>query len=443
MTARVSGFSFAFDAPTDPDFQGVKVYASVYSGFTPSESNQVLNTAQPNRQTVRGTVQTSIQGLTHYLRFVPYDVFGDGTMSEELEVTPKVQPRGTGTIGQDEASGMIALFESISADDAFAPYTGTFSNATHVFAPNANHIIALATGGSGNFYLSAVDPADLSVDKVVDSGLNGSSWANLGVYNPRDGYCYFMINETGGSPSDPRIIGVDPKTLSIVSNTGIPGPLALEIRCFNPTDGKILLGATDGGSPGPAITLRTYDPATGTFSSAARLADGSSTISGAVYFPAANRYAVLSEGDAKTYFVTTDLASYSSYAHLSSPSSLRGICLCPVDNRVWVALSAGGSGRMDVLKPDFTLDVTIAAGVVLAAANPLFVAGNGLVIAMKNGDDEVLTFSPVEHTLVSSGVALDNVTQFVDQRIWIPSVQRFASRYRDDASAYRLGTFTI
>jgi len=82
ISARVGGFLFEYDKPTDIDFAGVKVYASTSSGFTPSSANLVADSIEQ-----KISVSGLGENLTYYLRYTPYDLFGDGTTSSESSVT--------------------------------------------------------------------------------------------------------------------------------------------------------------------------------------------------------------------------------------------------------------------------------------------------------------------------------------------------------------------
>jgi predicted phage tail protein len=80
--AGIMNFTLAAERPTDPDFAGMKVYASLTSGFTPSGVSLVYS--GPDTSTTMQALGTGV----HYFRLVPFDVFGDGTSTSQLSATP-------------------------------------------------------------------------------------------------------------------------------------------------------------------------------------------------------------------------------------------------------------------------------------------------------------------------------------------------------------------
>ena len=98
--------------PNDLDFEGVEVWMSDVSGFTPSDLTRVYDGAN-----TRITIQTDAFGLPlsvkpYYIRIRAYDTFGktDGIMSAEYEGTPVSASLGLGPgeiVGTQISSGAI------------------------------------------------------------------------------------------------------------------------------------------------------------------------------------------------------------------------------------------------------------------------------------------------------------------------------------------------
>lgn len=82
ITAGITTARFGYTPPSDPDFAGVKLYLSTESGFTPSAATLIHQ--GPDASVV---IEGLTKATTYYLRFVPYDAFGDGSTSSEYSFT--------------------------------------------------------------------------------------------------------------------------------------------------------------------------------------------------------------------------------------------------------------------------------------------------------------------------------------------------------------------
>lgn len=74
----------AFDMPNDLDLAGVKTYLSKTSGFVPSNATLVYSGLSSSM-----ALNALDQNTRYYVRFVAYDVFGDGAVSNEYTVITK------------------------------------------------------------------------------------------------------------------------------------------------------------------------------------------------------------------------------------------------------------------------------------------------------------------------------------------------------------------
>jgi len=118
LTPAYDGFDVATERPVDPDFAGIKVYASLTSPVQLIAGN--LKYEGPNTS----TYIPQIADGEHYVVVVPYDVFGDGTPSTQAPVTP--DPVSTSIIGiQTDVSDLITTYgttasAAVSAAEAAA-----------------------------------------------------------------------------------------------------------------------------------------------------------------------------------------------------------------------------------------------------------------------------------------------------------------------------------
>jgi hypothetical protein len=383
-TAKRGGFDFSFTQPTDPDYGGIRIYADPTTGFTANASTLVYQGSK-----VAGSAPVAFPGMTYKLKYVPYDVFGDGSTSAELDVeTSTALP--TNELASLGKLGILstALATSGTSLFGFAP-----SNiGTPVFAPvTGNLVLAARHPSTGDLWLASVSPEDHSVAKIVNTGLSASVF--VADYKPV--YCpatasVFMSNQDGGGLYS--IIEVDPVTLSVSWSETVER----QILCYSPVDGLLL--AKDGSS------LRTLTPGTHTWSSAVT-PGGSFSAYAACYVPSADKYFV-SSTDKKVYSFTRALASGSSLAIGGSPQPLgnSGILYCPIDDRAWVlAYDSASYAYFQVITPNLVSDAIVTASKFPDTA--IYCSVNGAVIAVvQTTGYQLMTYNPIQQAEMIAGL---------------------------------------
>jgi len=138
VSARVGGIEFAFTRPTDLDYEGLKIYGSTSTGFTADSSTLLVDTKET---TVLVTGLTA--GALYYYKYVPYDIFGDGSLSSEGSVT---------TLQNSFAGTIDTLTGRENSKDGRTLYAETFASLGY-----GNYTVA----GSVNMTIGSVDSTDL------------------------------------------------------------------------------------------------------------------------------------------------------------------------------------------------------------------------------------------------------------------------------------------
>ncbi len=86
VTPRFSSFSIAFDEPTDPDYEGMRVWVETVTSFTPDDTNLAFD--GPGNPITIDSLTNNIKiesGTTYYIRFAPFDAFGRTDLNQSSE----------------------------------------------------------------------------------------------------------------------------------------------------------------------------------------------------------------------------------------------------------------------------------------------------------------------------------------------------------------------
>lgn len=444
LTGVLGGFSYALTLPSDPDVLGVKVYASLTSGFTPGASTLKSNKRFRHGQGIADDVSGMPPGMTAYVKFVPYDPFGDGTTSSEFSVTADVV-QDDGGLGAGDRDGIVTLKTSKAISTIFGASDYKYDkSAPPVWGPSVQHLLLNGVGVS-SVYLAAINPRGLAVSKTVTLAApftftDGSSQL---VYLPSLDKVYMLLSDVLGV-ADPKIYEINPATLAITNTWTLTGRAAdlLVMGCGSPRDGQLLLLAYGGRK------IYTFDPSTGTLSSAFNLGASAGCYT-AAYFPSFDKFAILSTvaADRSVYFVDRGLTAYTQYTPGGVITPL-ALAYSALGDRLWVYCD---DQNLYLIKRDGTLDTTVASPSALYNGRLMSSKSSGL-LAQYNDDgsglpgDKVLTFSPLTKTVVSAGVSIGNgLVLFWSALCWIPPVDRAAAVYFDSGglAAARLGSFTL
>jgi hypothetical protein len=85
VTASVKGLVFTFPKPTDPDFNGYKLWGSTVNGFTANDSTLLYSGFDTEK--IIGNLTT---GVAFYFKYCAADTFGDGDISTQQTASPGV-----------------------------------------------------------------------------------------------------------------------------------------------------------------------------------------------------------------------------------------------------------------------------------------------------------------------------------------------------------------
>lgn len=175
-SASAGGFEYAFDRPTDTDYAGIRIYVSHQTGFTMNASTLVYQGSKNS-----GSAPVLYPGLTHRLRMVPYDVFGDGAATDEIAVqTLFAAPQGR--LGPLDFVGAVSVINTFTLavgettrGACYCPLNGltyVVSSTDNVYAVDMlrNEIVATIALTLGDPFAICWDPVNekLAVTDWVD-----------------------------------------------------------------------------------------------------------------------------------------------------------------------------------------------------------------------------------------------------------------------------------
>jgi predicted phage tail protein len=119
VTSSPMGFSLLFPAPADPDFEGIIVWRSTTSGFTPGTGNKVWkNKGNPS-------FDGMFPGQVFYYRYALYDSFGEvglNISAEQSLTIPAIDITYMDTTPPAVPTG-LAISSAVATDAAGNPYT--------------------------------------------------------------------------------------------------------------------------------------------------------------------------------------------------------------------------------------------------------------------------------------------------------------------------------
>jgi len=139
-TGTLDGIMVTVADPADPDYAGYRVYADTTSPVALTNAN-LRYTGTGSRVTIPKLAQA-----THYLKLVPFDVFGDGTPSAEISAGPT------------DVTGQISQAQSDIAS-LIATYGSTQSAAQQAAAAASSAAAAASSASVANTYASAASTA--------------------------------------------------------------------------------------------------------------------------------------------------------------------------------------------------------------------------------------------------------------------------------------------
>lgn len=442
LTGIPGGFQYSFGSPVDTDFAGVKVYASLTKEFTPDDTTLKKNAGFTNDPSNSGQITGLYSGVKWFVRVLPYDVFGDGEMSEQFSVRTKLLS-DDGDMSNEHRLGYLSEIqdESLSSIFGFTAFVGLVS--FPCYAP-ANQLVFVAAANSSTdeLWFALIDPSNLTVVTLINSGINITGSGEVfekTFYIPKTNQ--LLAGYTDGVAN--YLLFVDPSSLDIVDTIALPynsKPLA-----FNPTTRQLLLGDDNGSR----VTLRTFDVDAKEFLFSRDMPSTTEIENPdcACYLPTNNRWVVSLGGTERTYFVDDDLkGTLDSYLHTRGGLDVFcGTSYCPVDNRIWVAFGNFlGVGTVDVLRPAATLVVTFVPPTV-KAGSLMFCPLNNIMVGASIDDtlgSEFITFSPTEHEIIADGSSAE-LTGAVSGMIWVPSVQRLLSLQGFFGGSRTIATYTV
>jgi hypothetical protein len=399
-------FGFSYTKPTDSDFAGVKVYASLTSGFTPDASTLAYSGSKNP-----GIVGPLNGGMNYYVVYVPYDDFGDGAPAAEQSV---LTLRALNQLsGAPDGTGSIAAFDTIAAA-ACAPGKTLVSGAFYgpVYAPTTGLVYTMARCTDNTVFFTAWDltkqlGASSFVVKTAQIAGQGAApvFAN-GVYAPSTGLIYWSNFTTG------KILALDPATLTLSASYDTPGNVGYAYGVYVPTTGKICWIRQ------AAAVI--FNPALGTFGTEA--APASATFNDAAYVAAADNIAITDSGNGKVKFYATDLSASTDYT-MPIGSGPITLCYAGLNGRTYVKATSGTPANriITVLDKNAALVTTIASSTVQGAM--FYCPLNQLVyhIALTSTSKNE-TFSPITNELLASLAAVDGLRR----PAWVPYVNCIA-----------------
>ncbi len=218
-----AGLEFAFTKPTDPDWEGIKIWVDKDQGFTASDLNLVYS---GNSDVIR--VPDLHPGVRDYYRYQVYDSFGPGPISSEANAIP--ENVSLSYFGVHDQIGVTKLVTSI-------PITGIVTGGT--VCPVNNHVYF------ANF-LAAPREIDPYTNSVVNS-VSGTSQSQAVVFVPTTNYLYFVGNA--------NTYVIDPRDNSLVTSFATGAGAGARDAIYCPSDGMLWITCDDG-------KLYIYDPVT-------------------------------------------------------------------------------------------------------------------------------------------------------------------------------------
>lgn len=315
-TSMQGGFRFAFTQPSDTDYGGIKVYADVTTGFTPSSSNLVY---QGNK--INGSVAVANGGLTYAVKYIPYDVFGDGATVETTAATTAAVLSGY----YGAANNTAAL---VMTDSFLSEAVGTYTYDTIGWAPT-NGLLYVERSDNK---LVVVDPRTRATITTVTIGHGIGAI----VFAPNSGYLYVV------SSSNTTITVVDPATNTVLTTFTVTAGSAID-ACYCPSNGKIYTAQGD-------IILPLTNASGGQIGTPPAGGDGTAV----AYCPYDNTIYLGNAGNLNVITPSTGVtAATIADGFLSAP-----IVFSPVNNRLYVIRNLSGYTDVVPINP-----VTRALGV--------------------------------------------------------------------------------
>lgn len=167
VSPAVGGLRVDMDNDDQPDFSYYNIYASLSSSFTPGAGNLIGQAVKTGF-----LVPTISEGVPHYVRVEPVDVYGAGTLSNELSATPL----SAGVDGLNVAT--VFLYQRAASPPSVPSGTTTFTFATGVLTGIDNGWTQSVPASDGNpLYVTTATASSTGATDNIPTG----EWASPSV----------------------------------------------------------------------------------------------------------------------------------------------------------------------------------------------------------------------------------------------------------------------
>lgn len=401
LTAGAESFKFSYTPPADPDFIGLRVYASLTTGFTPSSTNLFYEGSKKN-----GVVGPLIGGMKYYVKYVPVDSFGDGATSSEGSVTTS-RPVGA-VLSADLSLGSLYAFATLNLNTA---YGWTWASAP-IYVPSTGLIYCFGVlYPSLVMEVAAFNARTLELVKRSTISLTfaplAESFGAGPVYSPDTGMIYIAIYDTltpGGC-----IAAIDPTTLTKVSEFSTSSRY-LRQGNYCSGNGKIYYVRHDFAEISPSHQIAAFNPTGSPTELVVTTTTPSNNLGGGspiLYIPTIDRLVIAD--DKYIYFLGTNMAPGSPTERIDLTNIVYTMAYCSKNDRIYANHLSASYGTK-VVSTALALVTTINGGALgILSYSPQ----NGALYALGSSTTAVISTETNSYAGTLAGLAAESVPAYV------------------------------
>jgi hypothetical protein len=190
VSPATDGVQFDITPSSESDYSRTRIYASTRSGFTPGPDSLKYEGSK-----LQGTIGPLFGGLRYYLVAEPFDVYRQGTTSNEVYASPTLS-RSLGHFGDIDGIGALEVVASLDITDP----DDTINGAAYAMYCPSNGMLYVMQAVIGK--LSVIDPVSRTLVKTLESGVSNWTGSYAPTYCPSNNKLY-LDTTTGIKVIDP------------------------------------------------------------------------------------------------------------------------------------------------------------------------------------------------------------------------------------------------